>query len=117
MTLNLSRRQWDGLIKNWKRCIHKYDPEAKVEKEGQDQDQDQEDKGNSSTLSWAEEVELQDEEGEKCNITTQLPHKIPPVITCHDDEQTHKGCSNYFKLSVAFTTALLSIYLTWIFAL
>jgi len=68
-----SRRQWDGMIKNWKQMIHAFaarynendmDQEEKqtlVERynENENDDMDQEEEG-TSVMNWSEEVELQD---------------------------------------------------------
>jgi len=71
-----SRRQWDGMIKNWKQMIHAFaarynendnddmDQEekralvARYEKDNDDMDQEEE--AGTSVMNWVEEVELQD---------------------------------------------------------
>jgi len=75
-----SRRQWDGMIKNWKQMIHAFaarynendnddmDQEekralvARYEKDNDDMDQEEE--AGTSVMNWVEEVELQDRRGD-----------------------------------------------------
>jgi len=52
-----SRREWDGVIKNWKQMIHAL--VARYNDNGND-DMDQEEEEGTSVSNWGEEVDVQD---------------------------------------------------------
>jgi len=58
--INFSRRQFDGLIREWKRRLHKYDePSTKSKDENKDTSNIEEPR--SATFNWAEDVEEKDD--------------------------------------------------------
>ena len=53
-----SRRQWDGLIKSWKRSLHQWDPDGPKHQQPQPGERSKAER----TTSWAEEVEAEEKE-------------------------------------------------------
>lgn len=56
-----SRRQWDGLVKTWKRALHRWDPEGLKTASAADENDGSAGNNTSSASSWAEEVEEEEE--------------------------------------------------------
>lgn len=76
-----SRRQWDGLIKNWKINIHKYDPEGQSNK-AEDNTEKEEKKSSSRSsekqpVSWADEVDEEEELNRSLSSAMSLDDVAP----------------------------------------
>jgi len=56
-----SRRQWDGMVKNWKQMIHKVVATYNENNENEDMDESSEEGASGSVGNWADEVEEEEE--------------------------------------------------------